>query len=384
MMDNFSFANPVKILFGKGMISKINEEIPQNSKVLVTYGGGSIKKNGVYNQVKEALKGFEWYEFGGIEANPHFETCMEAVKIVKEKGITFLLSVGGGSVLDGTKLISVASFVDYDPWKIMVEHKEVKKALPIGAIITLPATGSEMNGNSVITKAATKEKRDFFSLLVYPKFSVLDPETTFSMPARQIGNGVIDTFVHVMEQYLTYPVGAKIPDYFAESIIRILVEDGPQALKEPRNYDVRANLMWAATWALNGWISKGVPEDWASHMIGHEITALYGLDHGQTLAIVLPGVMEIMRKEKGDKIMQLGSNVFNINEGSNEEKITKTIEAVDQFFRSMGAGTRFADYNLAPSAIDPIVKRFEERDWMLGEHQNITAPVIRKILSNRL
>lgn len=207
MMDNFSFANPVKILFGKGMISKINEEIPQNSKVLVTYGGGSIKKNGVYNQVKEALKGFEWYEFGGIEANPHFETCMEAVKIVKEKGITFLLSVGGGSVLDGTKLISVASFVDYDPWKIMVEHKEVKKALPIGAIMTLPATGSEMNGNSVITKAATKEKRDFFSLLVYPKFSVLDPETTFSMPARQIGNGVIDTFVHVMEQYLTYPVG---------------------------------------------------------------------------------------------------------------------------------------------------------------------------------
>ncbi|MDR0825501.1 MAG: iron-containing alcohol dehydrogenase [Prevotella sp.] len=380
-MENFSMANPVKIIFGKDMIKEIANEIPQGSKVLLTYGGGSIKKNEVYDQVVKALSGFEWYEFSGIEPNPHYETCMKAVALIKEKDIDFLLSVGGGSVLDATKFIAAAvCFDDGDPGKILKGGK-IKKALPFGDVITLPATGSEMNNGAVITRAETQEKLSFGSSLTYPKFSILDPTVTYSLPPRQTGNGVVDAFVHVMEQYLTYYEGdSLLQDNMAEAIVRTLVTVGPKALEEPTNYDVRANLMWASTWALNGWIACGVPQDWATHMIGHELTAFYGLDHAQTLAIVLPGIMTVLKDQKGKKIKRLGKEVFGI-EG--DDAIDRTIKAVENFFESMGVKTHLSDYNLNDEAITKVTERLASRGWKLGECQNITPDVVKEVLTLR-
>jgi NADP-dependent alcohol dehydrogenase len=385
-MDNFSYVNPVKIIFGKRTIEKIAKEIPAGSRILVTYGGGSIKSNGVYDQIAGALKGFEWYEFSGIEANPHYETCMKAAALVKEKNINFLLAVGGGSVIDATKFIVAAScFEGSDPWDILSKQAPVKKALPFGVVLTLPATGSEMNNGAVITKAETQDKLSFGSSATFPKFSVLDPETTYSLPVRQIGNGVVDTFVHVIEQYLTYPVGAMVQDKFAESIMSILTTEGPKALEYPKDYDTRANLMWASTWALNGWIGAGVPEDWATHMIGHEITALYGLDHGQTLAIVLPGLMTVLKEQKAEKIIQLGEQVFGIyNNLTRNERIKSTIEAVENFFEEMQVKTHLSDYGLGKEVVDAVSDRIKKRGWKLGEKETITSETVREILTLRL
>lgn len=381
-MNNFTYANPVKIIFGKDTIKEITNEIPQNSKILITYGGGSIKKNGVYDQTVKALEGFEWYEFAGIEPNPHYETCMKAVEFIKEKGITFLLSVGGGSVLDATKFIAAAALFDgNEPWDILSKGSEIKKAMPFADIITLPATGSEMNNGGVITRVSTEEKLAFSSDFTYPLFSVLDPTVTFSLPVRQVGNGVVDAFVHVMEQYLTYSESnSLLQDNMAEAIVKTLVEEGPKALSDPHNYDVRANLMWASTWALNGWINCGVPQDWATHMIGHEITAFYGLDHAQTLAIVLPGVMTVLKEQKSKKIIRLGREVFGIQ---GDGAIEKTIKAVENFFETMGVKTHLSDYKLGDEAVEKVSKRLADRGWKLGECHNITANTIKEILTLR-
>lgn len=384
-MQNFTFVNPVKIIFGKDTISKIANEIPRDQKVLVIYGGGSIKKNGVYDQVIEALKGYDYLEFSGIEPNPHYETCMKAVELIKKEKVDFLLSVGGGSVLDATKFIASAALFEGDPWDILAKGSKIKKALPFGDIITLPATGSEMNNGGVISKATTQEKLSFASSKTYPQFSILDPETTFSLPMRQIANGIVDSFVHVMEQYLTTgDDNAILQDYMAEAITKTIIEEGPKSLDDPHNYNVRANFMWAATWALNGWIKCGVEEDWATHMIGHEITAFYGLDHAQTLAIILPGVMEVLREQKSEKICQLGKNVFNINESDVDTQITSTIAAVERFFESVGVKTHLSDYELGYDAINKVAERIRERGWLLGERGNITDDVVRKILELRL
>jgi NADP-dependent alcohol dehydrogenase len=385
-MENFSFSNPVKILFGKGQIANITAELPANVRILLVYGGGSIKLNGVYDQVVAALKGFQVEEFSGIEPNPHYETCMQAVEIIKSKKIDYLLAVGGGSVIDATKFIVAAACYDKgDPWEILEKHAPVQKALPFGTVLTLPATGSEMNAGAVITRAADKNKLAFGSDLVYPKFSVLDPSVTFTLPIRQIGNGVVDTFVHVAEQYLTYPANGLLQDYFAEGVLKTLVIEGPKALQDPTDYDVRANLMWASTWALNGWIGSGVPEDWATHAIGHELTALYGLDHGQTLAIVLPGTLRVLKEQKGDKIIRLGEQVFGIyNNLSREERIEYTINAVDSFFNEMGVKTHLDDYGLGLEAVESVYQRLKTRGWVLGEKRNVTAEVVKDILLTRL
>lgn len=386
IMNNFEFVNPVKIIFGKGGIKKLVSVIPAGSKVLLIYGGGSIKKNGVYDQVKEALKYYEWEEFSGIEPNPHYETCMQAVELIKAKDINFLLPVGGGSVIDATKFIAAAAcFQGEDPWDILSKRAPIEKALPFGTVLTLSATGSEMNNGAVITRASSKDKLAFGSDHTYPLFSILDPETTFSLPAKQVSNGVIDAFIHVIEQYLTYPMNAMIQDKFAESILSVLVSEGPKALTQPTVYDIRANLMWASTWALNGWINCGVAQDWATHMLGHEITALYGLDHAQTLAIVLPGVMQIMREQKADKIVQLGQNIFGIDKRlSKEKQIDATIAAVETFFHNMQVKTHLSDYNVGEEAVDKVAERIAARGWKLGEKQNIDAEVVRMILKLRV
>lgn len=380
-MNNFSFHNPTNIIFGEGQISAIANLIPANARILLTYGGGSIKKNGVYEQVIKALEGKTFFEFSGIEPNPHYETCEKAIALIKEKNIDFLLAVGGGSVVDATKLIAAGVNFDGEPWDILEKHAPFTSALPIGCVLTLPATGTESNGNSVVTKAATQEKLSFGSPLVYPQFAVLDPTTTYSLPPRQISNGVVDAFVHIMEQYLTYPVNAKVQDRFAEGLLMTLIEEGPKVLAQPNDYAIRANVMWAATMALNGLIGVGVPQDWATHMIGHELTAMHGLDHAQTLAIILPSVMNQLRNEKRGKLIQYGKRVWNLNNTNEDELIDAAIAATKNFFEEMGVPTTFKGYGLDGSSIPVLVENvIRHNPKPLGEHGNITAEVTRKIL----
>jgi len=386
-MYNFEYKNPVKIVFGKGTIPNVANEIPKNKKVLMIYGGGSIKRTGVYDQVKSALKDVNLVEFGGIEANPHYETCMKAVELIKKENVDFLLSVGGGSVLDATKFIAAAVlFEGDDPWDILDKPatSPVKAALPLGAVLTLPATGSEMNGNSVITRAATQEKKAFGSALVMPKFSILDPECVFTLPDRQVANGVVDAFVHVMEQYLTFNVNAPLQDRLAEAILTTLIEEGPKVLANRNDYEAAANFMWCATMALNGLIAVGVPQDWSTHLIGHELTAFHGIDHGRTLAIVLPGMMNLKRENKKDKIIQYGERIWGIKEGSDDEKIDATIAKTITFFESLGVSTTLPEYDVPAETIDKICFRFKESGFKFGEKQDIGYETVEAILKDRL
>lgn len=384
-MFNFSYQNPTRIVFGEGQISQLAALVPQGAKVLLTYGGGSIKHNGVYQQVVKALEGFEVVEFSGIEPNPSFETLLKAVELVKAENITYLLPVGGGSVVDGTKFIAAAALFEGNPWDILAKRAPVTQAMPLGCVLTLPATGTESNGNSVVTRYSTQEKLSFASPLVYPQFAVLDPTVTFSLPPKQVANGVVDAFVHVMEQYMTYPVNAAVQDRFAEGLLLTLIEQGPLALKDPHNYDVRANVMWAATMALNGLIGQGVPQDWATHMIGHELTALYGLDHAQTLAIVLPALLQQQRTQKRAKLIQYGKRVFNLQHSDEERLIDETIAHTRAFFEQMGVPTRMADYGIKADAVDALVAKLEQHRMLkLGEHGDITLDVSRKILTAAL
>lgn len=380
-MLNFNFKNQTEILFGKGQIKEAKSRLPKDAKVLLLYGGGSIKRNGVYDDVVTLLDGVSYHEFGGVEPNPTLETLMQAVELVKTKQLNFILAVGGGSVIDGAKFVAAAAHFDGEPWDILAKGAAFTSALPIGAVLTLPATGSESNGNSVVTNKATAQKRAFGSDMVQPVFAVLDPVYTYSLPLKQVGNGVVDAFVHVIEQYLTYPVNAPLQDRFAEGILQTLLSEGPKALATPEDYDVRANVMWSATMALNGLIGKGVPQDWATHMIGHELTALFGLDHAQTLAIVLPTLMYVQREQKRQKLLQFGQRVFNISSGTEDEVIDKTIKATQDFFEHMGVKTRLSDYNLAEADIDKLIANLERNGMTaLGEHSDIDLAKARQIL----
>lgn len=380
-MQNFTYSNPTKIVFGEGQIKEIANLVPATARILVTYGGGSIKKNGVYDQVVTSLAGKTWFEFSGIEPNPRYETLMQAVALIKQEKIDFLLAVGGGSVVDGTKLIAASVNFAGEPWDIMAKHQPFFSALPIGCVLTLPATGTESNGNAVITKAATQEKLSFGSPLVYPQFAILDPTTTYSLPPRQIANGAVDAFVHTMEQYLTYPVDAKVQDRFAEGLLMTLIEEGPRSLREPTNYAVRANVMWAATMALNGLIGVGVPQDWATHMIGHELTAMHGLDHAQTLAVVLPALMQHQRDKKRAKLLQYGRRVWNLNHADEDALIDAAIAATRGFFEEMGTPTRLSGYGVGRESIPKVVDMLVKHGLLaLGEHGVITPEASREIL----
>ena len=384
-MNNFNYYNPVRILFGKGKIAEIGKYIPENARIMITYGGGSIMKNGVYDQVKAALKGKDVVEFGGIEANPQYETLMKAVEMVKAEKVDFLLAVGGGSVLDGTKFIAAAVYYEGDtPWEMISRMRPIRKAMPLASVITLAATGSEMNSGGVITRAETQEKLSFGSSLLFPQFSVLDPEITFSLPMRQVANGIVDAYIHVIEQYLTYPVNSPVQDRFAEGILLTLIEEGPKAINNPEpDYDNRANLMWAATMALNGELSLGVKSDWATHMIGHELTAYHGIDHAVTLAIVLPGVMRLLKDKRCEKLLQYAERVWNIREGSKEDRIEKAIEKTEQFFKSLGMGIRLSDHKVGEETIDRIIERFQfRRMTTVGNQKDISVEDVRLVLED--
>ncbi|HRZ35144.1 MAG TPA: iron-containing alcohol dehydrogenase [Candidatus Paceibacterota bacterium] len=379
-MQNFEFKNPTEILFGRGMIAKLESRVPTGVPVLLLYGGGSIKRNGVYDQVKAALKNRQVVEFGGIEANPLYETCLEAVKAIRSSQVGFILAVGGGSVLDAAKFIAVAArYEGADPWEILRTHGQViQAALPLGAVLTLPATGSESNGNAVISRKATTEKLAFASILAFPVFSVLDPETTYSLPRKQVRNGIVDAFMHVMEQYMTYPSAAPLQDRFAEAILETLIEAGPVTLAEPENYDARAAFMWSATMALNTLIGCGVPQDWSTHMVGHELTAFYGLDHAETLAIVLPGVWKHQFDRKKAKLEQYGQRVWKVKTA--EDAMART----EDFLHALGMPTRLGDYRIdAGAAAEKVRTRFAERKTRLGEHGDIGPDAAAEILRSR-
>lgn len=387
-MQNFSYFNPTRILFGKGQIAAIAAQIPAGSRVLVTYGGGSIFRNGVHAQVTAALAGFECVEFGGIEPNPRYETLMRAVEIVRREQIGFILAVGGGSVADGSKFIAAAAkYEGDDPWDMLVRRAPVVAALPLGVVLTLPATGSESNTFAVISRDSTGEKLGFGSEHCYPKFAVLDPEATFSLPPRQVANGIVDAFVHTMEQYLTYPADAPLQDRFAEGILHTLIGQGPQALARPDDYTVRANVMWSATMALNGLIGCGVPQDWATHMIGHEITAEFGLDHAQTLAVVLPGVLRSQRDVKRGKLLQYAERIWGLSDGDEDARIEAAIGRTEAFFESLGVRTRLSGYAVegAAGAPETISARLRSHGFLqLGEHGRITPEVVESILAERV
>lgn len=381
-MLNFELYNPTNLVFGKGQMEKLGDLVPAGAKILLAYGGGSIFKNGIHEQVINNLKGHEIVEFSGIEPNPHFETLMKAVAIVKEQKIDFILAVGGGSVIDGVKFISGAVNYKGDPIEILQKRILIKEnAIPFGTVLTLPATGSEMNSGAVVTIESTKEKLAFGGSALFPKFSITDPTVIQSLPKRQLQNGVVDAYTHVMEQYLTYPHEGHLQDRIAEGILHTLIEVGPKVVEDPANYELASNFMWSCTMALNGLIQKGVPSDWATHMIGHELTAMYGIDHARTLAIIGPSLYKVMFETKKAKLAQYGKRIFNL-EGTEDEVANEAINKTVEFFHKMGMDTKLSDYTKEYSnTADFIVNRFEERGWKgLGEKQNITLDKVKAIV----
>jgi NADP-dependent alcohol dehydrogenase len=383
-MLNFELYNPTNLVFGKGQIEKLSTLVPQGAKILLAYGGGSIFKNGIHEQVINNLKGFEIVEFGGIEPNPHFETLMKAVDVIKEQNIDFILAVGGGSVIDGVKFISAAVNFDGNPMDILQKRlliKDLSKVVPFGTVLTLPATGSEMNSGAVVTIEATQEKLAFGGSALFPKFSICDPTVIASLPKRQLQNGVVDAYTHVLEQYLTYPHEGYLQDRIAESILQTLIQVGPEVVENPKDYALASNFMWSCTMALNGLIQKGVPSDWATHMIGHELTALYGIDHARTLAVVGPNLYRVMFETKKGKLAQYGKRIFNLN-GTEDEIANEAINKTVEFFHIMGMDTKLSDYTKDfDKTADFIVDRFKERGWLgLGEKQNITLEKVKSIV----
>lgn len=385
-MLNFDLHNPTRIVFGSESIPRLADLVPGDARVLILYGGSSAEKNGTLDEVRAALGERRVQEFGGIEPNPSYETLMRAVVQIRREKLDFLLAVGGGSVIDGTKFVAAAVNFPADPWEILLSHgQNVDGALPFGSVLTLPATGSEMNSGSVITRRETQAKLAFMSPHVFPQFSILDPTKTYTLPPRQIANGVVDPFVHIVEQYLTYPVGGMAQDRFAEGLLQTLIEIGPQALATPEDADVRANLMWVATLALNGLIGAGVPQDWATHMIGHELTVAHGIDHARTLAIVLPSLLNVQREHKRAKLLQYAARVWQITEGDEKQRIDEAIERTAQFFESLGVNTRLAAYGLGREAIPPLLAQLEAHGMTaIGEQHNIDLAVSRKILEGAL
>ncbi len=380
-MKNFVFQNPTKLVFGKGQIAGLPDLIPGNATLMMTFGGGSVKRNGVYRQVTDALKGRRYIEFWGIEPNPHVETLRKAIDLGKQNNIDFLLAVGGGSVLDGTKLIAAGIASSADAWDIVLKGY-AETQIPYASVLTVPATGSEMNGGAVITRDETKEKLAFGGS--YPQFSVLDPEVTYSLSEHQIACGLADAYTHVLEQYLTTTGQSRLMDRWAEGVLLSIVEIAPKIRENPHNYDLMADYMLAATLALNDFIRMGVSQDWATHMIGHELTALHGITHGHSLAIVMPATMRILKEQKHGKLLQYGERVWGITNGTEAERIDETIRKTEAFYRSLGLTTRLSEENIGQTTIDIIRQRFDARNAAFGENRNVTGDVAKEILESCL
>ena len=384
-MENFDFYNPTHIVFGKDRLKELNKLVPKDAKVLILYGGGSAKKFGTLEKVKENLKNRTIIEFGGIEPNPSYETLIKAVELVKKENIDFLLAVGGGSVMDGTKFVSLAvNFKGDDPAKLLdnsLLQASIKKSIAIGTVVTLPATGSEMNSGGVITY--NHGKFVISNPLLHPTFSILDPTLTFTLPTTQVANGIIDAFIHVVEQYVTFPVDARFQDRTAEGILQTLIEIGKQTIDHPKDYDARANLVWCTTMALNGLIRVGIPQDWTTHIIGHELTALFGIDHAKTLAILQPSIWQIRKEQKREKLIQYAERVWNIVEDNEDKKIDLAINKTRAFFEGLGVKTHLSDYGITNDGIDEVIAALEKHGkTALSETKDLTLEISREILEN--
>ena len=376
-MNNFIYHNPTELVFGKGQFARLPNLIPADKRIMVTLGGAGVKRNGVYDQVVRALEGRDFIEFWGIEANPSVETLRKAIALGKERKVDFLLAVGGGSVIDGTKLIAAGLLYDGDAWEIVLRGR-AEKSVPLATVLTISATGSEMNSGAVISRYETKEKYPFSG--DYPLFSILDPGVLYSLPKRQIACGLADTFVHVLEQYLTAPGQSRLMDRWAEGILHTVSEIAPEALSDNPDYDVMSEYMLSATLALNDMIRMGVREDWATHMIGHEITALHGLTHGATLAIVINGTLRVLLEQKRGKLLQYGERIWGIAGGTEEERIDRTIAANEAFFRSLGLSTRLSEEGIGEETVAEIERRFNAGGWKYGEEGNVDGVMARRIL----
>ncbi len=385
-MLNFNFYNPTHIVFGKDTLDQLNSLVPSDAKVLITYGGGSVNKFGTLDKVIQNLPGREIFQFGGIEPNPQYSTLMKAVQIAKDENVDFLLAVGGGSVMDGTKFIALASRYEGDCLDLLTPEFDlapVDSAIPMGTVVTLPATGSEMNNGAVISHKNLKVP--VFSMFTFPKFSILDPTLTFTLPATQVANGIIDTFIHTVEQYVTYPVDARFQDRTAEGILKTLIEIGKTTIDEPTNYDARANLVWCATMALNGLIGAGVPQDWTTHMIGHEVTAMFGIDHAKTLAILQPAIWEIRKDKKRAKLIQYAERVWDITEADENLKIELAIQKTRAFFEDLGVKTHLSDYDITAERIEDLIEALNNNNrTALSETGDLTLEISREILKKAL
>ncbi len=384
-MNNFDFHNPTRLIFGKGTIAKLGTEIPSDKRIMVCFGGGSAKKNGVYEQVKNALSNHFNIEFWGIEPNPDYDTVMKAVTLARDNKINYLVAVGGGSVIDGTKFIAHAiPYTGEDAWELAIHPEKITKTTPLATVLTLPATGSEMNYRGVLSRRRTQEKVSFITPKSSPQFSILDPEVTYTLPKKQLSNGIVDAFMHIMEQYMTTTGNGILMDRWAEGVLLSLIEIGPRVLENQKDYDTMANFMLCASMALNDFVSMGVPQDWATHRIGYELTVLYGLDHAETLAVVYPSLLRVLKKQKTEKLAQYAERVWNITTGSKEEKADKAIEKTEEFFRQMGLRTRMSEYGIPAEAVDIIYNRLKAHNIAYGENKNVTAEVAREIYTGCL
>lgn len=384
----FEFKNPTQILFGEGKIAQLSKEIPTDKKVLILYGKGSIKENGIYDQVLSALSNHQVEEFGGIPANPEYEVLLEALEVIKTKNIDYLLAVGGGSVIDGTKFLAAAAKLQQDPWNLLSSRIRTGEgeALPFSTVLTLPATGSEMNSGYVISRRSTGEKLSSGGPGLFPEVSVLDPKVVSTLPARQVANGIADAYTHVLEQYMTYPSGALLQDRFSESILKTLQEVAPVILKDPSNMDAAGEFMWCCTMALNGLIGKGVPTDWSVHSIGHELTAQFGIDHARTLAIVAPSHYRYNLESKKEKLAQYAERVWGLSGENSEELALQGIAHMEAFFRSLGIDTKLSDYTKNYEKVgEKIETAFTERGWLLqGERKSLSPSDARKIIEQSI
>ncbi|CAG36597.1 iron-containing alcohol dehydrogenase [Desulfotalea psychrophila] len=390
-MLNFSFYNPTNIVFGEGQLQELDNLVPKDARVLITYGGGSAQRTGALDRVKAELGKSErsLFEFAGIPANPALTVLLQAIEYVRENRIDFLLAVGGGSVMDGTKFIALASYAkefqgrERELMNFGFNPVPVASAIPFGTVVTLPATGSEMNNGAVISDG--EDKLPVFSPYTFPRFSILDPTLTYTLPATQVANGIVDTFIHTVEQYITYPAEGRFQDRTAEGILQTLVEVGKKTIDDPSDYDARANLVWCSTMALNGLIGAGVPQDWNTHMIGHEITALTGIDHAKTLATIQPAIWRVRRQEKREKLLQYAERVWSITEGGEEERIDQAIARTEEFFQSLGIPTRLSAYDLGEDFIGRVLTSLERHGMTaLSERGDVTLEVSKRILQAAL
>lgn len=389
-MLNFDVVNPTRILFGTDHYQQLPlliKAVSSKKKIMIAYGGGSIFKNGIYDKVASNLSDFQIVQFGGIEANPQFHTLMKAAEICRTEDIDFVLAVGGGSVIDGVKFICGATKYHSDPWDVLLRKEGCifNEAISFGTVLTLPATGSEANSGAVISREDLKEKRTMGGPLFFPKFSICDPTVVASLPQRQIANGITDAFMHTLEQYLTFPTDNLLQEREAEAILSTLLEIGPKVIEEPSNYKWASNLMWAATHALNGNLRCGVPTDWTTHMIGHELTAIFGIDHARTLAIIAPRLYENQFENKKIKLAQYGKRVWGL-EGDDEQIARDAIVKTEQFFQSLGIETKINSYSKELDGLaTEIQKRFIDRGWLkMGERQAIEPNDVFEIVQNSI